>query len=210
MFSSKSWSITRPNVYRRSNEDALDSVGGRLGPPHPDVGGANPAWNNPPWAMGGKELSQPAPPDGRGGLIGRAAQLRDGAGVTEGPVRTQGAHVDVKTACAHDPRRARAREVQGDDPCPFVLEVGRRVFVKCAVNRAFEVDRLLPPEVVMRVLAPRYPQVSAAAATRTDTAEEHQVPIRREVGNAGVEAATIKDGHRVKRVQIHWRFPRII
>ena len=32
MFSSKSWSITRPNVYRRSNEDALDSVGGRLGP----------------------------------------------------------------------------------------------------------------------------------------------------------------------------------
>src|SRR2546426_11568803 len=107
-------------------------------------------------------------------LIERGVQLRDENGRTERPVIAQRAHVEV---IAPRPPQACTREVQRNGPRLFVLEVGRGRLVSRTVNRAPEVDRRLPTEVVALVPAPGDVKVSSATAPRTGTVEEHQVAV---------------------------------
>src|SRR5206468_6029663 len=86
------------------------------------------------------------------------------------------------------------------DSVRFIIrEVGRPVIVSRAVDRAPEVDRRLPAEVVALVLAPSDVEVSAAAASRTATVEEYQMLVRRQIWDAGVAAHAINDGSQILR-----------
>src|SRR5215469_11182866 len=91
-------------------------------------------------------------------------------------------------------RGAGAREIHGNDPGLFVLEVVRRVIGLRAVDHRSEIDRLLPTKVVMLVAASRNIHVRAAEASRTKTAKEQPVPVGREIGSIGVAADAIMTG----------------
>src|SRR5262249_6180107 len=69
---------------------------------------------------------------------------------------------------------------------------------------ASEIDRRLPGEVITLVLALRHIDVgmTRAAAARTGTVEEQQMPIGRQVWDGGVETKDIND-----RAQILGRSP---
>ena len=69
------------------------------------------------------------------------------------------AHIDV---AGRSRRRSITGEVHRNDARLFVFQVHRRLFGELAVDRAAEVDRLLPAEVVMLVRPPGHPKIVKA------------------------------------------------
>src|SRR3989449_8796814 len=112
-------------------------------------------------------------------IVGRTAQLRHGFGRPPRSVRLLGADVNVVTTEAAGPVTPEKQERHAE---VVVREVARARIVGRCVDRRPAIDRRLPGEVIMDLLAMRDPDVKTAEpAGSSDAVEKHPMTVARQL-----------------------------